>query len=106
MSTGCGVVTIAALRDVSELHWPALAEALASAGLGPEDAAAVRVAKRLAQVIDEARDQEWAMRWLMPNYLAALDALGLTPQARAALTKGQKPAQDKPNGLAKLRAAK
>lgn len=96
-----------ALRDASELHWPALAEALASAGLKPEDAAAIRIAKRLAQVIDGARDQEWAMRWLMPNYLAALDALGLTPAARAAMTKG-KPQQpeSKPNGLAKLRAAR
>ena len=95
-----------ALRDASELIWPALAETLTQLGLGPEHAAARKLAQRYAQVIDQAADEAWAMRWLGPLLLDALSELGATPAAVARLTKGAKPANDKPGGLAKLRAAK
>jgi hypothetical protein len=95
-----------ALRDASELLWPAVAETLATLDLTPEHAAAAKLAKRYAQVIDDTRDQAWAMRWIGPLLLDCLHQLGATPQAKAALTKGVKPADAKPGGLAKLRAAK
>jgi hypothetical protein len=95
-----------ALRDASELLWPAVAETLATLDLGSEHAAAAKLAKRYAQVIDDTKDQGWALRWIGPLLLDALTELGATPAAKAALTKGVKPADAKPAGLAKLRAAK
>ena len=95
-----------ALRDASELLWPAVAETLASLDLAPEHAAAAKLAKRYAQVIDETTDQKWAMRWLGPLLLQALSELGATPQAKNALEKGVKAQIAPPTGLAKLRAAK
>jgi hypothetical protein len=97
---------MAALRDASELLWPALAETLTQLDLGSEHAAAVRLAKRYAQVIDEAKDQAWAMRWIGPLLLDALGELGATPAAVARLKKGDKPADGKPNRLQQLRAAR
>ena len=103
-----------ALRDASELLWPALAESLATLNLGSEHAAAVRLAKRYAQIIDGMPahaprgqpDQAWAARWLMPLLLDCLSELGATPAAVARQTKGVKPPDAKPGGLAKLRAAR
>jgi hypothetical protein len=105
---------VTALRDASELLWPALAETLATLDLGSEHAAAVRVAKRYAQIIDGMPEhaprgqpsQAWAARWLMPLLLDALTELGATPAAKARLTKGVKPTDAKPGALAKLRAAR
>jgi|SRR5581483_4498026 len=97
---------MAALRDASELIWPAVSETLATLDLGSEHAAAKKLAQRYAQIIDEAQDQRWAARWLMPLLLDALTELGATPAAKARLTKGGKPGGGKPNGLAKLRAAR
>jgi hypothetical protein len=97
---------VTALRDASELLWPAVSETLASLDLGSEHAAAKKLAQRYAQVIDQARDEAWAARWLMPLLLDCLTELGATPLAKAQLTKGIKPTESKPNGLAKLRAAK
>lgn len=102
------------LRDASELLWPAVQQAIAELGLLGTDAAVVKLAQRYAQIIDGmpehaprgTPDQAWAARWLMPLLLDALRELGATPAARAAITKGTKPAEEKPNGLAKLRAAK
>ena len=94
------------VRDASELLWPAVAETLTQLDLGAEHAAAKKLAQRYAQVIDQAADAEWAMRWLAPLLLDALSELGATPAAVARLTKGAKPADAKPGGLAKLRAAK
>lgn len=84
------------LRDVSELLWPAVSETLSQLDLKPEDAAAKKLAQRYAQIIDElpdkaprgAPDQAWAMRWIGPLLLDTLTALGATPAARAAITKG------------------
>ena len=94
------------IRDASELLWPAVAETLTQLDLGPEHAAAKKLAQRYAQVIDQHQDAAWAMRWIAPLLLDALSELGATPAAVARLTKGAKPANDKPGGLAKLRAAK
>lgn len=97
-----------ALRDTSDLVWPAIQETLASLDLKPEDAAARKLAQRYAQIIDQAPDhsprgapdQAWAARWLMPLLLDCLRELGATPAARAAITKG---ARDKGSGAAKPR---
>ena len=95
-----------ALRDASELLWPAVSETLTQLDLGSEHAAAKKLAQRYAQIIDNANDQAWAARWLMPLLLDCLSELGATPAARARLTKGGKPADGKPNRLAQLRAAR
>src|ERR1700685_535359 len=96
-----------ALRDASELIYPAVTEAIAGLALKPEDAAAVRLAERYAQIIDESRDHAWAGRWLMPLLLDTLTALGATPAARAALNKGVKQADAAPESqLEKLRKAR
>ena len=105
---------MAALRDASELLWPAVAETLSQLDLGSEHAAAKKLAQRYAQVIDSMPDktpgnipdQAWALRWIGPLLLDALTELGATPAAKARLTKGGKPADGKPNRLAQLRAAR
>ena len=94
-----------ALRDASELLWPAVAETLSQLDLKPEDAAARKAVQRYSQIIDECVDQRWAARWLLPLLLDALDALGATPAARARLKTG-KQASAPVNQLAKLRAAR
>lgn len=75
------------LKDASELLWPAVQETLAALELGAQDAAAARGAQRIAQNIDAMTDQVYAMRWLMPELLKYLDALGATPDARARITR-------------------
>jgi hypothetical protein len=90
-----------------ELLLPAVDEALAALDdLGPEHAAARKLAQRYAKVIDEAKDPAWAMRWIGPPLLACLAELGATPAARAALTKGAKAAAQGPNRLDQLRASR
>ena len=96
------------LRDASELLWPAVAETLATLDLSSEHAAAAKLARRYAQVIDSmpdhaprgAPDQAWAMRWIGPLLLDALEALGATPRARAA--QKVKGTQDKPRARSQL----
>ena len=73
---------MAALRDASELLWPAVAETLTQLGLGPEDAAVRKLAQRYAQIIDQAADEAWAMRWIGPLLLDCLTELSATPAAR------------------------
>ena len=109
------------VRDTSELLYPAVQETLAELGLLGDSSAATKLAQQYAKVIDSqsghchgcdsdscrrSQGSTWAMRWLGPLLLDALEALGATPRAKAAQTKGAKPANDKPGGLAKLRAAK
>ncbi len=109
------------LRDASELLWPALAEALTQLELGSEHAAAVKLAKLYARVIDtsdthcaDCQDPDckrtstasWAARWIGPLLLDCLSELGATPAATARLKKGGTPADGKPNRLAQLRAAR
>lgn len=97
---------MSSLRDASELLWPAVSETLATLELGGEHAAAKKLAQRYAQVIDGAKDQEWAMRWIGPLLLDALTELGATPAAKARMTKGGKPGDGKPNRLTQLRATR
>ena len=78
------------LRSADELLAPAIAETLAALDLGNEHAAAAKVAERYAAVIDGAKDQAWAMRWLGPLLLDALGELGATPLAKAKQAKGPK----------------
>jgi hypothetical protein len=109
------------VRDASELIYPAVQETLASLGLLAEDSAAKKLAQQLARVIDSqdghcrgcaddecrrSQTSAWAMRWLSPLLMDTLEALSATPRARAAQSKGQKPNEPKPGGLAALRAAK
>jgi hypothetical protein len=83
----------------------ALGETLAHLDLGPEHAAARKLAQRYAKVIDESRDQAYALRWIGPLLLACLAELGATPTAKAQLDKGTKLPQG-PNRLDQLRAAR
>lgn len=70
-------------------------EALAGVELVPSDGAAVELARRYADAIDEAErraeDPEYeggdGLKEYGPKLLQALDALGLTPKARAAAMK-------------------
>lgn len=92
------------LRAAEDLVLPALQESLSALGLGPEHAAAVRLAERYAKVLDRAQDVAWACRWIGPLYLDALDAIGATPMAKARLAKGQKQAPHVPSRLDELRS--
>jgi hypothetical protein len=99
------------LRDASELLYPAVMQAVAELGLLGSDSAAAKLAQQYARTIDQsgelgAKAYYTTLRWLGPELLKTLDALGATPQARGAARKGgndEKPAQ---NALQKLRAAK
>lgn len=93
------------LRDADELLVPAVRETIAALELGPEFASAAAVALRYAQVIDDARDQAYALRWLGPELLRSLESLGGTPRARASMKPaGKADAGRRPNQLARLRA--
>ena len=98
------------LRDTDRLLYPSVCETVAVLGLDPNgaDAAAVKLAKQYARTIDEASDaKEATVIWhLGPELLKVLESLGATPAARAAIKPPAKPADAKPNGLAKLRAAR
>src|ERR1700761_5771810 len=98
------------LRDTDRLMYPAVCETIAVLKLDPagQASAAAKLAKLYAIAIDEASDAKQAsvLRWLGPELLKVLESLGATPAARAAIKKPTKPADDKPNGLAKLRAAR
>ena len=99
------------LRDVSDLLWPAVSETLASLDLGSEDAAAKKCAQRLAQNIDAMTDQVYAMRWLVPELLRTLDALGATPDSRARISRiaksgGDSPPNAEPSRLDQLRQSR
>lgn len=99
--------------DAAELITPAVAAAIDALELRPEDIAAARLARYYAVQIDQAtvsgepKISAWAARNLGPLLLQALESLGATPAARAAIT-GKKAAQPdaKPSGLAALRAAR
>jgi hypothetical protein len=89
-------------RPADERLLPAVEETLAALELGEGDQAAAQLARRYAKVIDEARDQAWAMRWISPHLLETLTALQATPMSRPA----PKPAPTGPSQLNKLRAAR
>ncbi len=98
-----------ALRDASELLYPAVCETIAVLGLDKDgkDAAAAKLAKQYARVIDRASDAKQAsiLRWLGPELQKILESLGATPAARAAM-KQPKTGNAKPNRLQQLREAR
>ena len=94
-----------AVRDASELLWPAVAETFSQLDLSSEDAAVKKLAQRYAQIIDQHDDPAWCARWVFPLLLDCLEQLGATPAARARL-KGGKQADAPVSQLAKLRAAR
>jgi hypothetical protein len=97
-----------ALRDASELLYPAVCEAVTSLELDSKDAAAVKLAKQYARTIDEAppgKEYFARLRWLGPELDKVLAALGATPAARAAMKKPAKPADAKPSRLRQIRDA-
>ena len=82
-------------RDAAELLAPAVAEAIAALDLDDSDAAAAKLAMRYAETIDASDSPGWAYRWLAPQLLDTLDALGASPRGRARL-KLVKPAPPRP----------
>lgn len=98
------------LRDASELLYPSVYATIASLDIDRDgkDGAAAKLALAYARLIDEASDAKQAsvLRWLGPELLKVLESLGATPAARAAIKKPAKTADARPNGLAKLRAAR
>lgn len=72
-------------RSPSLVH--ALARSLRASPPAPGDSATAALARRYAQTIEDAYGQDGELEVLDkigPKLLAALDALGLTPKARAA----------------------
>lgn len=102
---------MAALRDASELLYPAVCATLASLRIdtadGGPDAAAAKLAQQYARTIDRAtpgKDYAWALRWIGPELHRILESLGATPAARAAIT-GKKGGvtEEPPDVLAQLK---
>jgi hypothetical protein len=73
------------LRPVDGLLLPAVNEALKALDLADEDIAAARLARRYAATIDGSGDAAFVLERLGPKLLAALESLGATPKARAAM---------------------
>jgi hypothetical protein len=97
---------MAALRDASEMLWPAVDQTLRQLeDLTDADAACAKLAAVYAKTIDQANDRAWAVRWIGPLLLDALSQLGATPAARAAITK-KGPGADGEDPLSRLRARK
>jgi hypothetical protein len=66
---------------------PAVEESIAALELGEDGQAAAALARRYASVIDGARDQAWALRWIGPLLLASLESLRATPMSRKDVRK-------------------
>lgn len=101
---------MAMLRDASELLYPAVYATVTSLDIDRDgkDGAMAKLALRLARVIDQAADgdkQLSALWHLGAELRACLESLGASPAARAAIKTPANP-DAKPNGLAKLRAAR
>lgn len=96
---------MAGLRDASTLLVPAVAETIRALATKPEDIAAAKLAGQYAAAIDAApvEDRADVLKSLGPALLACLTALGATPAARAAVTKGQTAPPTGPNPLEMFR---
>lgn len=83
---------MAKLRDSEQLLDSAVATTLDSLDLADADAAAARLVRHYAAAIDAAHCSECgadtSLDTLGPRLLAALEALGATPAARARRSKG------------------
>jgi hypothetical protein len=100
------------LRDAGELLRTRVDQTIEALELDDKDAAAVKLAREYADLIDRAcidgdkADRGWALRWIGPLLLDTLTELGATPGARARVKKtGPAPAGPAGN-LAKIRAAR
>jgi hypothetical protein len=71
------------VRDADELLGPSIEESLAALGLDGAGAGAAQLARSYGRVLDTAADAAGAARWIGPELLRALAALGATPMARA-----------------------
>jgi hypothetical protein len=89
-------------RPEDERLAPALEETIAALELKPEDAGVVQLARRYVDVIDKARDQTYAIRWIGPLLLDTLKVLQATPQSRQVVMSAARP----PSQLERLRAAR
>lgn len=100
-----------ALRDASELLYPAVYAAVMSLDIDRDgkDGAAAKLACQYARTIDEAppgKEYFGRLRWLGPELQKILESLGATPAARAAITKTPAPAPAQESRLDQLRAAR
>ena len=98
------------LQDADWLMLVAVRETLAALDLGPEDAAAAKLAETIAANMDASTDGVYCARWLAPELLKVLAELGATPAARAAIKKqatgGEKTAPATISRLDQLRTAR
>jgi hypothetical protein len=81
---------------------PAVEESIAALKLGGQHAAAAQLARRYAEVIDQAENPAYALRWVGPLLLKSLEALQATPASRVGV---RKPGPERPNQVQRLRAA-
>jgi hypothetical protein len=98
------------LRDAGELLRSRVDTTIEALQLDEKDAAAVKLARQYADLIDAAHDGDradraYALRWIGPLLLDTLTELGATPAARARVRK-QPPADAPPTRLTQLRAAR
>jgi len=102
---------MAALRDASELLYPAVYATVMSLDIDRDgkDGGMAKLALRYARVIDQTPDgkEHVSALWHLGAELrACLESLGASPAARAAITKGSKGKPDaQVSKLDKLRAA-
>jgi hypothetical protein len=93
------------LRDADRLLVPAVSDVLGHLELAPEDAGIVRLVGEYARILDDAPGDVEVWAKIGPKLLTALEALGASPRARAALKKGGAPNAVQ-NRLAVLREAR
>jgi hypothetical protein len=96
------------LTDAANLLRTAVDNTIEALDLGEQDAAAVRLARHYANLIDAQEDPKltaWALRWIGPLLLDVLESLGATPAARDRLKNGGGNAAHE-NQLAKFRQAR
>lgn len=99
------------LRNASELLRARVDQTIEALGLDDKDAAAVKLAREYADLIDSALDDDhasraWALRWIGPLLLDTLTELGATPGARARVRKTGTSPHAAPGKLAALRSAR
>lgn len=76
------------LRPVDELFVPVVKRVIGELETTPADAAVMLLALQYAGRIDNALDRTEALETFGPKLLTVLTALGASPAARAALSKG------------------
>ena len=89
-------------RDPPAPLLPVVEASIAALELGERDTAAAQLARRYAEVMDNAKDPVWATRWIGPLLLRSLEELGATPKSRPSAKK----APGRENRVAALRSAR